>query len=105
MKKGEWTFITNHGKLLAYLTKHPTATAQEIAFNIGLSIRAVSKIVNDLRNDGYITWHKESRHNHYTIHLDRPMQRNLEKGHKVGGLLAAIGCNESEAIWRGVLDK
>jgi predicted ArsR family transcriptional regulator len=91
LKKGEWTFITNHARLLAYLTKHPTATAQEIAFDAGLSIRAVYKIINDLREGGYVSWQKAGRRNRYLVHTGQPMQRSLEKGFRVGDLLAAVG--------------
>jgi DNA-binding Lrp family transcriptional regulator len=93
LKKGEWTFITNHGRLLAYLTKHPRASAQEIAFDAGLSIRAVSKIIIELKEGGYVSWLKEGRRNHYIVYPGRPMRHRLEKGCQVGDVLAAIGCN------------
>ena len=98
MKKGEWTFITNHARLLAYLAEHSKASAQEIAFDTSLSIRAVSKIINDLREGGYVSWRKEGRRNRYTVYLGRAMQRSLERGYQVGGLLAAVGCNNHEGL-------
>lgn len=98
MKKGEWSFITNHARLLAYLTRQPRASAQEIAFDTGLSIRAVTKISNDLREGGYLSWQKEGRRNHYAVHLRQPMRYSLEGGYRVGDLLAAVGCNEPEEI-------
>ena len=98
MKKGEWTFITNHARILAYLTKHPKATAQEIAFETGLSIRAVAKIICDLRDGGYVSWQKDGRCNRYAVHLCQPMRYSLERGYRVGDLLAAVGCNNYEGI-------
>jgi hypothetical protein len=96
LKKGEWTFITNHARLLAYLAGHPTASAQEIAFDAGLSIRAVVKIICDLREGGYVSWSREGRRNRYTVNLAQPMRRSTEKGYVVGDLLAAIGCRSRE---------
>jgi DNA-binding Lrp family transcriptional regulator len=96
LKKGEWTFITNHARLLAYLTKNPRATVQTIAFNSGLSIRAVIKIINDLRDGGYLSYQKIGRCNRYTVHLAQPMLRSLEKGYPVEDLLAAVGCRSHE---------
>lgn len=102
MKKGEWTFITNHGRVLAYLAKHEKPTAQEIAQDTVLSIGAVGNIIRDLRNGGYISWQKEGRLNHYTVYANRPMRHPLERDYHVGDVLAAIGCNVNEAIFNGV---
>ena len=98
MKKGEWTFITNHCRLLAYLTKYPKASAQEIAFATGLSLRGVCKIIEELKVGGYVSWQKEGRRNHYTVHADQPMRYGLEKGCKVGDVLTAVGCNDLKDI-------
>jgi hypothetical protein len=91
MKKGEWTFISNHGRLLAYIAKHRTASAQEMAFSTGLSMRAVSKIIMDLRDGDYVSWTRVGRRNYYTVHADRPMRHPLERRCQVGRVLAAIG--------------
>lgn len=91
MKKGEWTFLTNHGRVLAYLATHEKPTAQEIAYDTVLSIRAVSNIIIDLKKGGYVSWHKEGRRNRYTVHLDRPLRHRLEQNHNIGDVLRAIG--------------
>jgi hypothetical protein len=96
LRKGEWTFITNHGRVLAYLVKHEKPSMQEIAYNTVLSIGAVGNIINDLKNGGYITWQKEGRRNRYKVYTDRPMRHDLEKDHRIAGLLSAIGCNNGK---------
>jgi DNA-binding transcriptional ArsR family regulator len=98
MKKGEWTFITNHGRVLAYLAKHEKATVQETAHDTMLSIGAVDNIIRDLRNGGYINWRKEGRRNHYKVYGNRPMRHRLERDYQIGDLLAAIGCNGHRVI-------
>jgi predicted transcriptional regulator len=91
MKKGEWTFLTNHGRLLAYIAKHPQSTAQGIAQEAGLSIRAVQKIITDLEEGGYLARHREGRRNRYTINPGMPMRHPLERDHSVGDVLLALG--------------
>ena len=91
MKKGEWTFLTNHGRLFSYIAKHPKSTAQGIAQEAGLSIRAVQKIITDLEKDGYITRHREGRCNRYTVNPEMPMRHPLEHDHPVGNILLALG--------------
>jgi DNA-binding IclR family transcriptional regulator len=91
MKKGEWTFLSNHGRVFVYLAKFPRSTAQEIAGQANLSIRAVQNIIDDLAVVGYIARHKEGRRNRYTIHPELPMRHKLEKGHSVGEILEVLG--------------
>ena len=98
MKKGEWTFVTNHGLLLAYMAKHPDATTQKMAFDAGLSIRAVCKAIIDLKAAGYVTWEKVGRRNHYTVYSNKPMRHSLERDYQVRGLLGALGCNGHQEI-------
>ncbi|MFH1003320.1 MAG: winged helix-turn-helix domain-containing protein, partial [Chloroflexota bacterium] len=50
----EWTFITNHGLVLAHVSKGPQSTAREIAQAVNLTERTVHKIIADLETEGYI---------------------------------------------------
>ena len=43
-----WTFITNHGLVLSYISHNPTSTAREIAQHIGVTERTTHKIISDL---------------------------------------------------------
>jgi len=90
MKKGQWTFLTNHARVLSYIAVHPRATGQEIAQVVGLSVRGIQKIISDLKISGYIVQQKEGRCNCYTVQMDRPMRHRLEFSHPVGNLLKAI---------------
>ncbi len=92
MKKGEWTFLSNHGRILAYIVKHPDSTSQEIAYETGLSISGVQKIITDLEEGGYIDRVKVGRNNRYKIHPELPLRHPLESEYSVGDILLAIGC-------------
>jgi biotin operon repressor len=93
LHKGEWTFLTNYGRVLAYIAKHPQTTTREIAQEAGITERAIQKIIADLEANGYIARHREGRCNRYTIHPELPMRHPLERDHAVGDLLLALGCN------------
>jgi predicted transcriptional regulator len=48
LKKGEWTFLTNHGRVLVYIAKRPRSTTQEIAREAGITLRAVGTRRDDV---------------------------------------------------------
>lgn len=91
MKKGEWTFLTNHGRVLAYIASNSARTTQEIAQEAGITLRTVQKIIADLEAGGYLARHKEGRQNRYTVHPGVPMRHRLERDHVVGDILLALG--------------
>ena len=91
MKKGEWTFLTNHGRVLAYIAKNPQSTTQEIAQEAGITLRAVQKIIAELEAGGYIDRYKEGRCNRYSVYSEMPMRHPLEREHAVGNILQAMG--------------
>ena len=93
MKKGEWTFLTNHGRVLAYIAKHPQSTTQEIAQEAGITLRAVQKIIAELEAGGYLARYREGRRNRYAVHPEIPMRHRLEREHAVGDILVALGYN------------
>jgi DNA-binding IclR family transcriptional regulator len=91
MAKKKWTFLSNHGLIFAYLSEHPQATEQALAYNAGLSIRGVQVIVGNLEEEGYLTREKVGRKNRYTIHPELPMRHRLEHRHAVSRLLESLG--------------
>jgi len=93
LKKGAWTFLSNHGRVLLYIAKHPQSTIEVISRDVGLTLRGVQKIIVDLEEAGYIAKRKQGRNNHYTIHPELPMRHQLERDHAVGDLLIALGWN------------
>lgn len=91
MKKGKWTFLTNHGRVLAYIAKRPRSTTQEIARDADITLRAVQKIIAELEAGGYIDRYREGRRNRYSVHTDMPMRHPLEQGHPVRDILQGLG--------------
>ena len=102
MQEGEWTFLTNHGRVLAYIAKSTRITTREIAQEAGITERTIQKIIADLEAGGYVARYREGRSNHYTIHPELPMRHRMEQGYAVADLLLALGCGlEKQGQWRG----
>ena len=86
----EWSFITNHGLVLAAVAKHPRSTARDIGDMVGVTERTAHKIIMDLEEAGYITKTRVGRKNKYTIHSDMPLSEEASDA-AVGELLVMLG--------------
>jgi predicted ArsR family transcriptional regulator len=87
----EWTFLTNHAVVFICLAKHPQITARELAFSIGITERAVRKIIADLEAEAYISKAKEGRGVRYSINSRLPLRHRTQKDKSVNKLLEALG--------------
>ena len=83
-----WTFITNHGLVLASIAKNPEKTAREIGDDVGITERTAHKIITDLAEEGYITITKVGVNNTYTINPDLQIKSSDAS---VGELLIMLG--------------
>ena len=86
----QWTFLTNHGHVLICLARDPDARLRDVAMAVGITERAVQKIVSDLEEGGVVQRVREGRRNRYRLFLDRPMRHPVEAHRNVGELLAMI---------------
>lgn len=94
MKRKHWMFLSNHGHVLAYITKYPRSTAEAIARKLNLSMRGVQNILTDLNEAGYLEKVKDGRSNRYIIHSELPMRHRLQREYAVGDMLQALGCEK-----------
>jgi DNA-binding MarR family transcriptional regulator len=85
-----WTFLTNHAHVLLCLAKDPEARMREVASQVGITERAVQKIVADLEEAGYLTRTRDGRRNRYELHLSVPLRHPLECHRSVAALLALV---------------
>jgi len=86
-----WTFITNHGLVLSHISLQPSSTAVEIATAVGITERAVRRIIADLDTEGYITRRKKGRRNVYRVNPDLSLRHDSKQEILVGTLLEALG--------------
>lgn len=78
MAEHHWTFFSNHAHVLVSLAGDPHQTLRSVADAVGITERAVQRIVADLQDAGVVTKHREGRRNRYEFLLDQPMRHPLE---------------------------
>ena len=82
-----WTFITNHGAVLALVGQEKEITAREIAARLQITERSVMRIIRDLEMADYIIVHKVGRVNNYQVNFAHPLRRPETRETQVGELL------------------
>ena len=87
MSKSTWTFLTNHAQVLLFVARSAHATAREIAASVGITERAVQRLLDDLEVEGYIHKTREGRGNRYEVDYDRPLRHPAQRGQPVRELL------------------
>jgi predicted transcriptional regulator len=87
---GTWTFLTNHAHVFLALAANPDARLREVAELVGITERAVFRIVDDLERDGYVAKKRVGRRNTYTINPDKPFRHPLEQRHQIRSLLSLV---------------
>ncbi|NTU80608.1 MAG: winged helix-turn-helix transcriptional regulator [Chloroflexales bacterium] len=83
----QWTFLTNHAQVLICIARNQGVTAREIAGQVGITERAVQRILRDLHEANYISHTRDGRTNHYEIHIDAPMRHPAQRSHTVRELI------------------
>ena len=85
-----WTFLTNHAHVLICLSRDPDLRLRDLADTVGITERAVHRIISELSDGGYLTITKEGRRNHYRVNPAGPMRHPVEAGASVGDLIGLI---------------
>jgi DNA-binding Lrp family transcriptional regulator len=85
-----WTFFSNHGHVLVCLERDHKARLRDVAREVGITERAVQKIVRDLQDAGYLEVSKQGRCNRYRINKRRSLRHGLVSHCSVGKLLALV---------------
>lgn len=86
-----WTFLTNHSHVLICIAREPEVLLRDVATQVGITERAVQRIVGDLEEAGYLTRVRTGRRNHYQLNPGLPLRHPIEAHRTVGVLLELIG--------------
>jgi len=86
----QWTLLSNHGHVLICLARDPAARLRDVAMAVGITERAVQKIVSDLEEGGAVQRVRDGRRNRYRLFLDRAMRHPVEAHRSIGDLLGMI---------------
>lgn len=84
---GDWTFFSNYGHVLVCLARNREVRLRDVAAEVGITERAVQKIVRDLQDAGYLTVTKQGRCNRYRINRRKTLRHSLVSHCTVGKLL------------------
>lgn len=82
-----WTFLSNHAHVLIVLAREPDLRMREIAARVGITERAVQRIIGELSEAGYLETLREGRRNRYRIHSERMLRHPIEAHRKVLDLI------------------
>lgn len=85
----DFTFLTNYGHVLLLIANDPNILMRELAAQVGITERAVQRIVDDLTTAEYLLVTKDGRRNRYQVRMDSPLRHELERHCNVGDL---VGC-------------
>ena len=86
----EWTFLTNHAHVLIFLSAQPDALLREVASTVGITERAVQRIIGELEAANYLVKEREGRRNRYRVRTDGPLRHPIEKHRSVQALLDLV---------------
>lgn len=95
-KSAQWTFLSNHAHVLICLARKPDLVLREVASEVGITERAVQRIVRELNEAGALRQVKDGRRNRYEICRELPLRHQLERGCVIGDLIGMVENAEAE---------
>jgi DNA-binding MarR family transcriptional regulator len=85
-----WTFLSNHAHVLLCIARNPEITMKSISELVGITERAVQRIVADLVQQEYLRRDKDGRRNRYTISAQKPLRHPIEAHRNVDSILELV---------------
>lgn len=95
-ENASWTFVTNHLVVLLCIAEDAGVRMSDIADRVGVTERAVQRIVADLVDAGYLTRSRVGRRNRYEVNDELPL-RHLETQHRRVRELLVLLAKDREA--------
>ena len=93
-----WTFLTNHAHVLFCIVQDPGIRMRDVASEVGITERAVQRIVAELEEAGYLSRTRHGRTNRYVVRTEMPLRHPIERACRISGLIRLIQStgNDSE---------
>src|ERR1700704_2343486 len=92
-----WTFLSNHAQVLLCIANDPGIRLREIGDQVGITERAVHRIVRELDDAGYLVRRRDGRRNRYTISQNLPLPDRVARNQKIGDLLKILSAPTSQS--------
>jgi DNA-binding IclR family transcriptional regulator len=93
----EWSFLTNHARVLLCIAHDPGVRLRDIAARVGITERTAYGIVTDLAGAGYVVKQKDGRRNRYQIQAHLPLPESAGRERTIGEVLAVLAGVGGEA--------
>ena len=86
----EWSFLTNHARVLMCIDHDPGIRLRDIASTLGITERTAYGIVTDLTEGGYVVKEKDGRRNRYQIQAHVPLREPITRERTIGEVLDVL---------------
>jgi MarR family len=86
----DWSFLTNHARVLLCIAHDPGARLRDIAASLDITERSAHGIVTDLTRAGYVVKQKDGRRNRYQIEAHLPLREPVSREPAIGEVLAVL---------------
>ncbi len=86
-----WTFLSNHAHVLLCVASDTELTIRELSDKVGITERAIQRILAELQDEGYLTKERDGRRNRYRVEAERPLRHPVEAHQSVGALIKLLG--------------
>ena len=93
----DWSFLTNHARVLLCIAHDPDVRLRDIAARTGVTERTAYGIVTDLADAGYVVKQKDGRRNRYQIQAHLPLPETDSRKRTMGEILALLTGADDEA--------
>jgi hypothetical protein len=91
----DWSFLTNHGRVLLCIAHDPGVRLRDIAATLDITERSAYAIVSDLSDAGYVLKEKDGRRNRYIVQHHLPLPETTIRERTVGEVLdLLVGTND-----------
>jgi hypothetical protein len=100
----EWSFLTNHARVLVCIAHDPGVRLRDIAATVGITERAAYGIVTDLTTAGYVVKNRDSdaRRNRYQIQTHLPLPETVGRERTIGEVLDVLVASNTDKPARGI---
>lgn len=86
-ERHDWTFLSNHAHVLIVLAAQPDLRMRDVAVRVGITERAVQRIVADLAEGGYLETIRDGRRNRYRINRQLRLRHPVEAHRTIEDLI------------------
>ena len=87
---GEWSFFTNHARVLICIARDPGMRLRDLADALDITERSAYAIVADLVEAGYVVKDKDGRRNRYQVESQLPLPEPIGRERTIGEVLGLL---------------